>query len=118
MSKKANGWRGTHSLGASFVNGWRKATPRLPFGGIKARVAGRELSVHGIHEFVNIKTMWIQITPAPLKEAGRTRLCDVIGNAKLFLAKQVSESYAEYIGHTWGRHSADHSVISRRGLTS
>ena len=40
------------------------AHARLPFGGVKLSGYGRELSIEGMHEFLNVRAVWIGDMPS------------------------------------------------------
>jgi len=58
-AERGEGFARRMACGSAFVNGLVKSDPRLPFGGIKDSGYGRELSLLGIREFANAKTLWI-----------------------------------------------------------
>lgn len=60
--KDKGNWIAKNKLesGCCFVNDFVRSDPRLPFGGIKESGYGRELSVFGIREFVNVKTVCVK----------------------------------------------------------
>jgi succinate-semialdehyde dehydrogenase/glutarate-semialdehyde dehydrogenase len=51
--------------GHTAVNWITTSDPRLPFGGLKDSGYGRELSTHGIHEFVNAHTVVVERPGGP-----------------------------------------------------
>lgn len=49
---------GEVETGGFFVNSFSASDPRVPIGGVKKSGYGRELSTYGVHEFMNVQTVW------------------------------------------------------------
>lgn len=49
--------------GALFVNSVVVSDPRMPFGGVKLSGYGRELSIEGLREFTNVRSVWAARMP-------------------------------------------------------
>ena len=52
------------------MNGITVSEPRLPFGGIKASGYGRELSYHGLFEFMAVHAVAVNAADGPVRQAG------------------------------------------------
>ncbi len=50
----------TIDAGAVFINAMVATDLRMPLGCVKSSGHGRERCVHGIREFTNIKTVWVE----------------------------------------------------------
>jgi succinate-semialdehyde dehydrogenase len=48
------------NTGGIFINGVSVSDPRIPIGGIKKSGFGRDLSHFGVHEFMNVQSVWNQ----------------------------------------------------------
>ena len=68
-------WAARLRAGTVWVNAYRAAGPGVPFGGFNDSGIGRENGVEGLDEFLQTKSVWVELT-------GGTRDPFVMGLAK------------------------------------
>src|SRR5690348_15777647 len=55
-------WAGRLRAGTVWVNAYRAAGPGVPFGGFNDSGIGRENVVEGLDEFLQTKSVWVELT--------------------------------------------------------
>ena len=54
--------------GSVWVNTYRMVAPNAPFGGFKMSGLGRENGRDAVHEFTEVKTIWVQLEEAEARD--------------------------------------------------
>jgi aldehyde dehydrogenase (NAD+) len=47
-----------------WINAYRSVRPMAPFGGVKASGMGRENGLEALHEYAEVKTVWVELEGA------------------------------------------------------